>query len=70
MNEYRCESCGFVYDPEEKINGGVFFKDIADTYVCPACRATKNNFKKLGEEYYNAKSEFNKQKKDYLSDNS
>lgn len=69
MNEYRCESCGFVYAPEQEINKGVFFKDLPDTYVCPACRAAKKKFKQLGKEYQNAKNEFDKRKNDYLANN-
>lgn len=67
MNEYRCESCGFVYDPEEEMNSGIYFKDTPATYVCPACKAGKHNFQKLGKEYASARDEFDKLKKDYLS---
>ena len=69
MNEYRCDSCGFVYDPEQKINSGVFFKDIPDTYVCPACKGGKSNFKKLGKSYYSGKEKFNKLKNEYIANN-
>lgn len=67
MHEYRCESCGFIYDPEQEINAGVYFKDTPDSYVCPACKAGKNSFKKLGKAYIKAKENFDKRKNNYLS---
>lgn len=67
MNEYRCNSCGFVYDPEQKMNSGVYFKDIPDTYVCPACRGDKSNFKKLGKDYYSPKEGYEILKDEYFA---
>lgn len=44
-----CIECGFVYDPEEGdpdggIPPGTAFADIPDTWVCPVCGVTKNEF--------------------------
>lgn len=50
MKEYRCDSCGFVYDPEEGVTKGKYFKDIPENYHCPACNAPKTCFRCLGDE--------------------
>lgn len=39
---YRCEACGYIYDPArgEPKNGippGTAFEDLPKTYVCPVC---------------------------------
>ena len=44
-----CESCGFIYDPEEGdpdggIPPGTAFADIPDTWFCPVCGARKKDF--------------------------
>ncbi len=46
---YICESCGFIYDPEEgDPDGGVLpgtaFEDIPETWYCPVCGARKADF--------------------------
>ena len=45
----QCESCGFIYDPEEGdpdggIPAGTAFADIPDTWFCPVCGARKRDF--------------------------
>jgi rubredoxin len=47
--KYMCESCGFIYDPEEGdpdggIPPGTAFEDIPDTWFCPVCGARKQDF--------------------------
>jgi rubredoxin len=47
--KYMCESCGFIYDPEEGdpdggIPPGTEFEDIPDTWFCPVCGARKADF--------------------------
>ena len=47
--KYICESCGFIYDPEEGdpdggIPPGTAFEDIPDTWFCPVCGARKRDF--------------------------
>jgi rubredoxin len=44
-----CVACGLVYDPEEGdpdggIPPGTAFADIPDTWVCPVCGVTKEEF--------------------------
>ncbi|MBI5873775.1 MAG: rubredoxin [Candidatus Omnitrophica bacterium] len=52
MEKWECLVCGYVYDPAvgdptQNISPGTKFKDIPDTWVCPECGVTKDNFKKL-----------------------
>jgi len=49
MQEYVCDICGYVYDPEEGdpdsgIEPGTPFKDLPDDWVCPVCGAGKEDF--------------------------
>ena len=51
MAKYRCTVCGYVYDPElgdpdGGIKPGTPFEDIPDTWVCPVCGASKDQFEK------------------------
>lgn len=51
-NEYKswmCIVCGFVYHeaegrPEEGIPPGTRWEDVPDTWICPDCGATKDDF--------------------------
>lgn len=50
--KYRCTICSHVYDPEEgdpagEIPPGTAFEDIAETWVCPDCGATKADFEPM-----------------------
>lgn len=52
MKKYRCEICGYVYDPEEGdpasgIAPGTAFEDLPDDYMCPICSAGKEDFNVL-----------------------
>ena len=43
---YRCEACGYIYDPArgEPKNGippGTAFEDLPKTYTCPVCGNAK-----------------------------
>ena len=54
MEEYKCNTCGFVYDPEvgdpmSGIDPGIPFEDLPDEYICPICGVRKNDFAKLEE---------------------
>jgi rubredoxin len=54
MDKYKCESCGYVYDPEQGdlINGiapGTSFEDIPEDWICPLCGVSKKEFIKLKE---------------------
>lgn len=49
MKRYVCLLCGWIYDPEighpdTKIDPGIDFKDLPDDWVCPLCRASKEEF--------------------------
>lgn len=49
MEKYVCDVCGYVYDPvegdpEHGVKPGTPFKDIPDSWVCPVCGATKDQF--------------------------
>ncbi len=49
MKKYKCTVCGYIYDPEtgDPDNGvqpGTAFEDIADDWVCPECGVGKESF--------------------------
>ena len=53
MASYKCNICGYVYDPAEgdpdaEIAAGTAFKDLPDSWVCPMCGAPKTEFEKVG----------------------
>lgn len=55
MSKYICTICGYIYDedkgyPEADITPGTLWKDIPDSFKCPLCGATKDDFKKVTEE--------------------
>jgi flavin reductase (DIM6/NTAB) family NADH-FMN oxidoreductase RutF/rubredoxin len=54
MPKYRCTVCGYIYDPEQgdpdgDIKPGTPFEEIPDTWVCPVCGASKDQFEKVEE---------------------
>ncbi len=49
MERYVCGVCGYVYDPESGdptsgIEPGTPFSDLAYSWVCPICGASKDMF--------------------------
>ena len=47
--KFMCVVCGFIYDeeaglPEEGIEPGTRWEDIPDTWTCPDCGVTKDDF--------------------------
>ncbi len=53
MEKWECLVCGYIYDPAvgdatQGIKPGTKFEDLPDSWVCPECGVTKDNFKKLG----------------------
>jgi rubredoxin len=47
--EYLCIICGFVYNeavglPEEGFAPGTHWADIPDSWACPECGASKDDF--------------------------
>jgi rubredoxin len=52
--KWICESCGFIYDPEDGdpdggIPPGTPFEDIPETWFCPVCGARKRDFSPYDE---------------------
>ena len=52
MIKYECTVCGYIYDPElgdpyGDIDPGTPFADIPDTWTCPMCGASKDDFKRM-----------------------
>ncbi len=50
--KYVCKVCGYIYDPEKGdpdsgVQPGTPFEQLPDTWVCPLCGATKDQFEKL-----------------------
>nr|WP_320011678.1 rubredoxin [uncultured Desulfobulbus sp.] len=46
---YICANCGYVYDPENgdpmnSVPPGTPFEELPESWVCPMCYATKDNF--------------------------
>ncbi len=49
MQKYKCDVCGYVYDPAEgDIDSGVApgtpFEELSDDWACPVCGAGKDSF--------------------------
>ncbi|MGA1823629.1 MAG: rubredoxin [bacterium] len=49
MKKYVCQVCGYVYDPaigdpDNGVEPGTAFEDLPDSWVCPICGATKDQF--------------------------
>jgi flavin reductase (DIM6/NTAB) family NADH-FMN oxidoreductase RutF/rubredoxin len=49
--KYKCNVCGYLYDPEKGdpdggISPGTSFEQIPDNWVCPVCGAAKDMFEK------------------------
>ena len=52
MKKYRCDICGYVYDPEvgddaAGVAAGTSFDDLPDDYECPVCGAGKDEFSEV-----------------------
>ncbi|ODN42065.1 rubredoxin [Piscirickettsia litoralis] len=46
---YMCIVCGFIYDeaegwPEDGIPPGTHWQDVSETWQCPDCGASKDDF--------------------------
>jgi rubredoxin len=49
---YQCNICGYIYDPQKgDIDSGIApgtpFSDLAESWRCPVCGASKDDFKEL-----------------------
>lgn len=54
MAKYRCTVCGYIYDPalgdpDGGIKPGTPFEQIPESWVCPVCGASKDQFEKVKE---------------------
>ena len=52
MSKYKCLVCGYIYDPAvgdstQGVSAGTAFEDLPDTWVCPECGVTKDQFEKI-----------------------
>ena len=52
MKKYRCDICGYVYDPAEGdeaagVAAGTSFDDLPDDWECPVCGAGKEDFSEV-----------------------
>lgn len=45
MDSWECQVCGYVYDPA--YNNYVPFEKQPDTWTCPDCGTTKDDFEKV-----------------------
>jgi rubredoxin len=50
--KYQCTICGYIYDPENGdsdsgVKPGTAFEDLPDTWICPQCGASKEDFEKV-----------------------
>lgn len=54
MEMYVCQTCDYVYDPEEgdefnAIEPGTAFEDLPEGWTCPDCGEDKSAFKAVSE---------------------
>ena len=52
MDKYECLTCGWIYDPEKGdpdggIKPGTPFEKVPDSWMCPLCGVTKEDFVKV-----------------------
>ena len=50
MDKYRCEVCGYIYnpgkgDPDSDVEAGTAWENVPDDWECPVCGASKDDFK-------------------------
>jgi rubredoxin len=51
MDRYVCTICGYIYDPaagdpDNGVAAGTKFEDVPDSWECPVCGASKDDFEK------------------------
>lgn len=52
FKKYICVVCGLIYDeaegwPEDGIEAGTLWDDVPETWMCPDCGVTKEDFELL-----------------------
>lgn len=55
MEEYVCDLCDYMYNPEKgdpkaEVAPGTKWEDVPETWTCPICGAGKSDFFKKGSE--------------------
>lgn len=51
MEQWQCDACDYLYDedkgdPDNEVDPGTKFDDIPDSWVCPECGASSDQFEK------------------------
>jgi len=52
MERWQCIVCGYIYDPEKGdpengVNPGTFWEELADSWGCPECGASREEFERI-----------------------
>lgn len=52
LRKWMCVVCGYVYDeavgvPEEGLPAGTRWENVPETWTCPDCGATKDDFEMI-----------------------
>ena len=52
MKKYRCIPCGYIYDPmlgdpDGGVAPGTAFEDLPDSWKCPICFVSKEEFEPI-----------------------
>ncbi|MGC8775438.1 MAG: rubredoxin [Chlorobaculum sp.] len=52
MEQWKCNICGYIYnpetgDPEGDIPAGTSFESLPDSWMCPVCGVSKEEFTKI-----------------------
>lgn len=52
MKSYVCNLCGYVYDPaagdpDANIAPATAFEDLPDSWTCPLCGASRDDFSEM-----------------------
>ena len=54
MKKYKCEVCGYIYDPaagdpDNGVQPGTAFADVPEDWVCPLCGVGNDQFVETDE---------------------
>ena len=54
MDKYKCEVCGYVYDPavgdpDNGVDASTPFEKLPEDWVCPVCGVGNDSFAKVGK---------------------
>ncbi len=49
MKRYKCDVCGYIYDPklgdpEHNVPAGTAWENVPSDWVCPECGVSKDEF--------------------------